>query len=44
MNDHVSKTILKSEGLGRDACLACMGPLVMTFPEDKDGPIPEGLR
>lgn len=43
VNDHVSTTILKSEGLGRDACLACMGEVVMTFPEDKDGPPPERL-
>lgn len=39
INDHVSSTVLKSEGLGRDACLECFGELVMTFPEDTDGPV-----
>lgn len=43
VNDHVSTMILKSEGLGRDACLECMGAMVMTFPEDKDGPAPEHM-
>jgi hypothetical protein len=38
-NDHVSTTILKSEVKG-DLCLACMAPVMMTFPEDKDGPPP----
>lgn len=36
---HVSRTVLKSEGLGRNACLACGGMVTMTFPEDKDGPL-----
>ncbi len=38
---HVSRTVLKSEGLGRAACLAggCGGHVVMTFPEDVDGPL-----
>lgn len=39
INGHVSTTILRSEGLHRDACLACFEPVMMTFPEDKDGPI-----
>lgn len=38
-NGHVSKTVLKSEALGRDACLACGGEVHLTFPEDKDGPL-----
>lgn len=33
---HVSARVLKSEALGRDACLACMEPVLITFPEDKD--------
>jgi hypothetical protein len=36
---HVSRMVLKSEYLGRDACLACGGMVTMTFPEDKDGPL-----
>lgn len=31
---HVSTHILKSEELGRDACLECRGRLWITFPED----------
>lgn len=38
-NGHVSTTVLRSEGLGRDACLACRAPVHLTFPEDKDGPL-----
>ena len=38
-NDHVSTCILKSEVEG-DLCLVCHEPVVMTFPEDKDGPRP----
>ncbi len=40
-NGHVSRTVLKSEGLGRSACLAggCGGRVVLTFPEDQDGPL-----
>lgn len=40
-NGHVSTTVLKSEALGRDACLvsACRAPLCLTFPEDQDGPL-----
>lgn len=34
-NDHVSRTILKTDGNG-DRCLACGGNVLMTFPEDKD--------
>lgn len=40
-NEHVSSTLLKSEALGRDACLRCYGSVVLTFPEDVDGPLPE---
>jgi hypothetical protein len=36
-NDHVSTTVLRSEALQRDACLACRGPVHLTFPEDRDG-------
>lgn len=38
-NDHVSRLVLKSERLGRDACLACSAHLYLTFPEDEDGPL-----
>ncbi len=40
-NEHVSKSVLRSEALGRDACLfaACRAPLALTFPEDRDGPL-----
>lgn len=38
-NGHVSSTVLRSEALGRDACLACRAPLHLTFPEDVDGPL-----
>jgi hypothetical protein len=31
---HVIGAVLKSEGLGRDACLSCQAPVVLTFPED----------
>ena len=41
---HVSRMVLKSEALGRDACLVCMGPMVMTFPEDVDDPTATGAR
>lgn len=37
-NDHVSRIYLKSEEEG-DICLACHKPLVLTFPEDTDGPL-----
>ena len=35
-NGHVSKHYLKSEALGRAACLECMGRMWITFPEDSD--------
>lgn len=37
-NGHVSTYVLRSEALGRDACLAgtCRAPLHLTFPEDQD--------
>ena len=34
VNGHVSHNFLKSERLGRAACLDCMGELVRTCPED----------
>lgn len=37
---HVSTAYLKSEGLGRDACLACAAHVMLTFPEDKEGDLP----
>jgi hypothetical protein len=37
VNNHVSRRYLISE-LG-DFCLACMGPVRLTFPEDVDGPL-----
>jgi hypothetical protein len=36
---HVSTCVLRSEALGRDACLACRSPVALTFPEDRDGPL-----
>lgn len=33
-NGHVSTTILKSEKLGRNACLKCFARVRITFPED----------
>ena len=41
LNNHVSVSVLKSEALGRNACLApgCRERLVLTFPEDRDGPL-----
>lgn len=33
-NGHVSKRFLKSDGLGRDACLECHGKVWLTFPGD----------
>ncbi len=38
-NEHVSKTILKSEKYGGALCLACHEFLFLTFPEDEDGPL-----
>lgn len=38
-NDHVSTMYLKREEKGDIACLECLEPLAMTFPEDKDGPL-----
>lgn len=37
-NDHVSTCILKSEAKGCDCCLACLSPVIMTYPQDEDGP------
>lgn len=34
---HVSRTLLKSEERG-SICMACFGPVLMTFPEDFDDP------
>ena len=40
-NDHVSRTYLKSEEKGGACCLAggCGEFVLLTFPEDKDGPL-----
>ncbi len=35
IHGHVSKCILKSEEQG-DLCLACYGPVLITFPEDEE--------
>ncbi len=35
-NGHVSLRYLKCERLGYNACLECMEPVVLTFPEDKE--------
>ena len=40
-NNHVSTYYLKSEGLGASVCLECYEPIVLTFPEDRDGPLVE---
>lgn len=40
VNDHVSTMYLKSEETGA-LCLECYEPLVLTFPEDQDGPLKE---
>lgn len=37
---HVCSWVIKSEGLGRDACATCFEPCCMTFPEDVSDPIP----
>lgn len=34
---HVSKMVLKTNQ--GDACLACGAPVLLTFPEDTDGPL-----
>lgn len=41
INGHVSKTYLKSEAKGGACCLAggCGEYVLLTFPEDKDGPL-----
>lgn len=39
-NDHVSVMYLKSEAAGRDLCLECYEPVYLSFPEDKEGPLP----
>jgi hypothetical protein len=36
VNGHVSTRVLKSERLGRTACLACGAPVRLTFPEDTE--------
>lgn len=38
--DHVNNFVVKSEVVG-DCCLTCNGPVLMTFPNDKTGPLPE---
>lgn len=41
-NNHVTDHFLKSEAKGGDCCLknGCGEFVVLTFPEDKDGPLP----
>lgn len=39
--DHVSDFILKSEAMRASVCLGCYEPVVITFPEDRDGPLVE---
>ena len=36
-NEHVSRTILIGDR--GDRCMACDGPVMMTFPDDTDGPL-----
>jgi hypothetical protein len=38
-NDHISNHLLKSDALGASVCMSCFGFVVLTFPEDVDGPI-----
>lgn len=40
---HVSKRYLKSEVLGMGVCLACLGQLWLTFPEDVEQSPSEAL-
>jgi hypothetical protein len=40
-NDHVSVSFLKSEAKGCACCLECFSPVVLTVPEDKNGPLQE---
>lgn len=39
VNDHVSLAYLKSEAEGGAVCLECGEWVMLTFPEDKDGPL-----
>ena len=39
LNDHVSSLYLKTEYKGA-ICLECFAPVLLTFPEDNDGPLP----
>lgn len=41
VNNHVSLNYLKSEQCGRALCLECFEPVMLTFPEDKEGPLVE---
>ena len=38
-NNHVSSLIILSEGYGGNICPECYEPVMMTFPEDKTGPL-----
>lgn len=40
-NEHVSSCILKASVGIMNRCLECGEPVCMTFPTDKDGPIPQ---
>lgn len=39
VNDHVSRHYLKSEARGGACCLECGEFVLLTFPEDEDGPL-----
>ena len=40
INEHISTMYLKSEAARANLCLECGEPVELTFPEDKDGPLP----
>lgn len=37
---HVRGGYIKSEYLSRDCCVECGAHVMLSFPEDKDGPLP----
>ncbi len=39
INDHVSRVYIKSEYKGGAICPSCFEFVLLSFPEDKDGPI-----
>jgi hypothetical protein len=40
-NNHVSIFFIKSEYKVNSRCAQCMAPVLLTFPEDIDGPLPK---